>query len=258
MHWIIDLLIQIAVAIAFAFGFGLLMLKVIGSKADAGIFKWSFVALLNIFVGYLIYSLNEGFVDAQSGLTVEYYQYELDGNLMNQISLISSVFFFVVSWAMVLLWDSSADTVFKRVGISFVASLIISIIVLNVSENRLSAQANSFAIKDVEALCEIAQTSLDKMDLAIKSNSDFSSIYSDIRSGSENLSYAASQISYASPFLTDFSDRMMADWLAEYLVSLEESADSVFIDKVVSDSDYSFEDDPRSYNWFKEDLSCAS
>jgi len=258
MHWIIDLLIQIAVAIAFALGFGLLMLKVIGSKADAGIFNWSFVALMNIFVGWLIYNFNEGFVDARSGLTVEYYQYELDGNLMNQIALISSVFFFVVSWAIVLLPDSNAYTVFKRAGLSLVASLIIVIFMLNISENRLSVQANSLAIKDVEALCKIAQTSLDEMDQAIKSNRDFSSIYSDIRSGSENLSYAASQISYASPFLTDFSDRMMSNWLAKQLVSIEESADSVFIDKVISDSDYSFEDDAQWFNWFKEDLSCAS
>jgi hypothetical protein len=258
MHWIIDLFIQIAVAIVFGFGFGLLMLKVIGRKTDAGIFRWSFVVLLNIFLGWLIYMANEEFVDARSGLTVEYYQYELDANLMNQIALISSIFFFVVSWALVLLWDSNLNAVYKWAGLSLVAYLIIAIFALSISENRLSAQANSLAIKEVEALCKIAQTSLDEMDQAIKSNRDFSSIYSNIRSGSENLSYASSQIRYASPFLSDLSDQMMADWLADHLVSIEESADSVFIDKVVSDSDYRFEDDPRSYNWFKEDLSCTS
>lgn len=258
MHWIIDLLIQIAVAIACGFAFGLIMLKVFGSKADAGIFKWSIVFLMNILAGWLIYMDNEGFVEARSGLTVEYYQYELDGNLMNQISLISSVLFFVISWAVVLLADASADKALKRAGLSIVATIVISILILNFSENRLSVQANSYAMKDVEELCKIAQTSLDEMDLAIKSNRDFASTYSFIRSGSENLSYAASQIGYASPFLTDYSDRMMANWLAEKLVSIRESSDKVFINKVISDSDYSFESDSQSYDWFKEDLSCTS
>ena len=258
MHWIIDLLIQIAVAIAFGFGFGLLMLKVIGSKKDAGIFRWSFVVLINIFLGWMICLTNEGFVDARSGLTVEYYQYELDGNLMNQIALISSIFFFVVSWAIVLVWESNLDTVFKWAVLGLVAYLIIAIFALSINENRLSAQANSLAIKEVEALCKIAQTSLDEMDEAIKSNRDFSSIYSNIRSGGENLSYASSQIRYASPFLSNLSDQMMADWLADHLVLIKDSSESVFIDKVISDSDNRFEDDPRSYNWFNEDLSCTS
>lgn len=256
MHWIIDLLIGLAVV--FAFGFGLLMLKVIYSKANARTLHWSLLVLINIFVGWLIYIFNEGFLEARSGLTEESYHYELDGVLMNQIALISSVFFFVVSWAMVLLQDSKEDKVFKRAGLSLIAAIVIAIFMLNISENRLSVQANSFATKEIEGLCKSEQTSLDEMDLAIKSNRDFSSIYSVIRSSSKNLSFAAIQIGIASPHLTGYVDQMMADSLVKLLVSIEESADSVFIDKVTSDSDYSFEDDPRSYNWFKEDLSCAS
>lgn len=254
------LFIQIAISIFIGLGLGILVAIWLSDRFGESLKKKSLALTIHFSIFIILFRLNDNFSTARSGLSQEYYRWEVEKILDNQVFLLGLVWFLIAS---VFILPQFANTPWRKIkNRTIFALVVLSVISFSIifrSNSSLRAQALEFANTDVQNYCIAANESLRKMNSLINSDTYLTYRYEAFRSESVNaLDYYKIQIGHLADYIDEnyWLESWMPRFYEEQIESLNSVADEVFIASLLPDLEYGVGTSGTYKTWFAESLEC--